>query len=374
MLSALIYFYSFAFLSYIAKNSIKIPKKRVRFEVIACFIMLFGFFGFRDLPALNDTSHYYEHIENVLRYGDISFSNILKYDIYERFSVGYQVYERFIGTVFGHPYMIICISALITTISFLYFAKAHTEKVSFLIFMCLTTFMMNVYSGIRQGLATCIFLFALIFLERGRTLVFSVLVFLAYMFHPSAIILFILPILQRIPLNKLTILLTVLATLAAIIGIDYLVGLTGLSETDYFDYNMERESLPLGSVLNSMVLLFFIVVAYRIKVRSSIKDNATISLFWWISLLDLFFSVLDSQFPILARFCIYFNIIVFALFLYYVGQIRNYKTRKFIIMSVVCLLMLRIWVVLEFKPEWYHLEPYSFYDFSIKVHDTRFGY
>ena len=84
--------------------------------------------------------------------------------------------------------------------------------------------------------------------------------------------------------------------------------------------------------------------------------------------------MLDTQFPILGRFCLYFNIVVFALFLYYVDQIRNYKTRKIILVSVVCFLMLRIWVVLEFKPEWYHLEPYTFYDFSTKLHDTQFGY
>lgn len=374
MLLALIYFYSFAFLSYIARDSIKIPEKRVRFETIGCFILLFGFMGFRDLPVLNDTAHYYEHFEDVLSGGDVSLSNIFRYDIYDRFSIGYQIYERFIGAVFGHPYMIICVSALITTISFLYFAKLHTEKVALLIFMCLTTFMMDIYSGIRQGLATCIFLFALIFLERERTLVYYALVFLAYLFHPSAIILFILPVLQRIPFNKMAILLTVVATLAAIIGIDYLVRITGLNEMDYFDYNKERETLPIGSMLNSMVLLFFVVTAYKIKVSASIKDNATISLFWWIALLDLFFSVLDSQFPILARFCMYFNTVTFTLVLYYFSQIKSLKTRRMIYTLVVCFLMLRIGAVLVYRPEWYHFDPTAFYDFSIKVHNTRFGY
>ena len=117
-----------------------------------------------------------------------------------------------------------------------------------------------------------------------------------------------------------------------------------------------------------------IFITYRIKEKLSIRNTDTSSLFWWISILSLFFSVLDTQFPILGRFCLYFNIVVFALFLYYVDQIRNYKTRKIILVSVVCFLMLRIWVVLEFKPEWYHLEPYTFYDFSIKLHDTQFGY
>lgn len=91
-------------------------------------------------------------------------------------------------------------------------------------------------------------------------------------------------------------------------------------------------------------------------------------------MLDLFFSVLDSQFPILARFCMYFNVVTFTLFLYYFSQIKSFKTRRMISALVVCLLMLRIGVVLVYKPEWYHFDPTAFYDFSIKVHNTRFGY
>lgn len=373
MLLTLLYYYSFVFLSYVAKNSIRVPYKRVRFETIMCFMLLFVFFGFRDLPVLNDTAHYYEHFYDVLHDGNISFSNIFNYDKYDRFSLGFLIYERFIGALFGHPYMIICISALIITISFLYFARAHTNKVSFLVFMCLIP-LLSIYSGIRQGLATCIFLFALISLNRNKIFVFYLLAILALSFHTSAIILFIVPILKRIPLNKLTIFLTVAGTLAASIGINYLVEITGLSRSIYYEVNQERGSLPIGSILNFLILFFITVVAYRIKVRLSLKNNSTASLYWWISILTLFFSLLDTLFPILGRFCMYFNIVVYTLFLYYISKIKHFRIRKIISTLVICFLMLRMGVILAFRPEWYHIDSYAFYDFTKTMHETRLGY
>ena len=41
------------------KAECKHPGAARLFQLVACFILLFGFFGFRDITILNDTSHYY---------------------------------------------------------------------------------------------------------------------------------------------------------------------------------------------------------------------------------------------------------------------------------------------------------------------------
>ena len=43
--------------------------------------------------------------------------------------------------------------------------------------------------------------------------------------------------------------------------------------------------------------------------------------------------------------------------------------RRLILISVLALLMLRISIILAFRNEWYHLIPYSFYDFSDHFHN-----
>ena len=374
MFLALIYFYSFALISYVANNSIRGREKRKRFETVACFLLLFVFFGFRDLPILNDTAHYYEHFYDVLNDGQVSLGNILQYNIYDRFSVGYQIYERFVGMVFQHPYMIICISSLIITSSFIYFARTHTTKISFFIFICLTTFMLNVYSGLRQGLATCIFLFAITALEKKRTVIYFLLILLAMSFHSSAIILLILPILRKVPLNKLTIVIVAIATIILALGINYFVELAGLDDTVYFDVNNGRKTLPIGSIINSLILLFILLFSFRLRSSLSITNNSITSLYWWVAIITLVFSILDTQFPILGRFCMYFNAVVYIMFLYYVEKINVVKERKFVTSFMILFLMFRMAIILGLKPEWYHMDDYSFYDFSVEVHETRLGY
>ena len=58
MLIIVLYFFSFvvvALVSRIFKNA----GTRKLFEIVLCFCLLFGFFGFRDITVLNDTPHYY---------------------------------------------------------------------------------------------------------------------------------------------------------------------------------------------------------------------------------------------------------------------------------------------------------------------------
>lgn len=60
MILVLLYFTSFLFVAYLSK-SINNEHDRIRFEQIMCFVLLFVFFGLRNLPVLNDTAHYYGH-------------------------------------------------------------------------------------------------------------------------------------------------------------------------------------------------------------------------------------------------------------------------------------------------------------------------
>ena len=373
MIIALLYFFAFVMVNNYSKSTIRYYRNRRQFETIACFILLFFVFGFRDLPILNDTAHYYEHFQNVMSEGVMSYSTLSNYDIDDRFSAGYLIYERLIGVLFGHPYMIICVSALIISISFVYFARTHTTRISLFLFMCVTTFLMNIYSGLRQGLAICIFLFAMIALEKKRIILYYALVILAFSFHSSAIILFIVPLLERIKINKTIIVLFIIVTIIFATNISSFV--VGRAEfADYSEINNERKSLPIGSILNTFVPFLMILFSYRIKQRYSVKMDERSRLYWWLSLLTLFFGLLDTQFAIMGRFCLYFNVFVYTLFLYYIGQIKYVHSRKLITFFVIFCLMLRMIIILSVRPEWYHIDNYAFYDFTQKVHETRLGY
>ena len=52
---------SFLLVEYISWH-FKGEKVQKNTQIVMCFLLLFIFFGFRDLPILNDTAHYYRHV------------------------------------------------------------------------------------------------------------------------------------------------------------------------------------------------------------------------------------------------------------------------------------------------------------------------
>ena len=58
MVLVFLYFALFLIVHLVAKQFKTVGVARL-FQLVACFILLFGFFGFRDITVLNDTPHYY---------------------------------------------------------------------------------------------------------------------------------------------------------------------------------------------------------------------------------------------------------------------------------------------------------------------------
>ena len=58
MVLVFLYFALFLIVHLVAKQFKTAGAARL-FQLVSCFILLFGIFGFRDITVLNDTSHYY---------------------------------------------------------------------------------------------------------------------------------------------------------------------------------------------------------------------------------------------------------------------------------------------------------------------------
>lgn len=65
---------SFLLVEYISWH-FKGEKVQKNTQIVMCFLLLFIFFGFRDLPILNDTAHYYRHVRHL--FSNTPFDNTL---------------------------------------------------------------------------------------------------------------------------------------------------------------------------------------------------------------------------------------------------------------------------------------------------------
>lgn len=375
MVVILLYIYSFLFISVLFKG-----KEYLRIQKYTCFFLLFVFFGFRDLPVLNDTGHYYEEFMYVASNESYLKSSIFSIDAFNRFEPGFQVFEKFIAKYISKdPYSIIIISSLISSIVILWLINFFTHKVALTVFLLLSTSVLFYYfNNIRQGFASYLFWLGLIilikksnhsrFIEWKWDIVYSVLCVMAILFHYSAIVVFIPLLFFKVTLKKRNVVLVIILGFIFSFSTYYLMRIAGLSDIDYYERGLNRETTSLGPLLNASLQIVFTIICFLLTKRYKIAIEYPI--IWWLVILSCIFSVASVMNGILGRFAIYFSIFIIIQFVYCIERIPHHL-KKLIQSIVVIVLFIRASILLDFRPEWNHLYPYGFFDFSKTYHEYR---
>lgn len=350
-------------------------KTRKNTQIVMCFLLLFIFFGFRDLPILNDTAHYYRHVRHL-------FSNTLfdstpwyTFDSSSNFEEGFQVFLRVIGLLFSkEPYSLIIITSLITTVSLLWFLNKSTSHIAFAVFVLLTsTLLFGYYSAIRQSLAVSI---SYIFYWCYKTKYYKNAIIcgiIAYFFHHSSVMLILPIVLYHIPFTKRNLLIITASTVISALGLYQILPFLGYGESKYLITGMERAAVPLAQLLDTLFificLLFYYI--YKSRYKESEKED---KLFISFALSSLIVNIWAIPCLIMFRYGMFFSQYVVVLFVNNLFLSEVNKRICVLKYMAVAILLIRIFIVLMYRNEWFHLVPYSFFDFSLEHQNTQFGY
>lgn len=374
MLIVLLFCFSFLFVEFFS-NHFGGKRNRKRVQLLLCFLLLFVFFGFRYLSVLNDTAHYYNYAREVFRSALFDKTPWYYFDSEVRFEEGFQVFTRFLGHFISKdPYVLILVTSLITTITTLWFLKKITANIAFCIFVLLTsTLLFTIYSAVRQSLAISMSYLLFYFYQRRR---FPQAIFCgiaAYFFHYSAIILILPFILYHIPFTKQKIIAILTATIAISIFIYPVLLILGFGDSRYYETGMDRTSPPIAHILDTIFVVVCLLTYYWVnkRYRLNLADN---KLFLSFAFSSLIMNICAIPCLILGRYSLYFSQYAVVLFVNSLFVLPAEKSKKIIIFSVVLILLARIFIVLEYRNEWFHLIPYSFFDFSLEFQRTDFGY
>lgn len=319
MVTVLLYFTSFLFVHYCSK-SLNNEYDRVRFQQVSCFFMLFVFFGLRDLPVLNDTSHYYGHFYRLAKYTSFNEESIFHYDPNERFEYGYMIFLRFIGKyISSNPYSIILVSSLIITIANLKLISKYTDKIALTTFLFLLILPQQ-YNTIRQTFATVIFYIAFHFLENKRYCPYFLLVALAYMFHKSAIILLFFPIVSMLKVTRRNVISMLLISFCLAIAIYPILGYMGFGDSSYVEENLARVKAPLAAIMDVCYIALLLLGCWYMckKFKINIPDRQLI----WAAVFSLCCRIISVPFLVFGRFNGYFMPYVLLLFTYMIDNLH----------------------------------------------------
>lgn len=367
----------------IAFNKESTRNRRIQF--VLCFFLLFLFYGFRGLPVLNDTAHYYQDFYERLQDSSFFKEPLFYYDFLDRFEFGYIVMLRFISRyVWSDPYSIILLSSLWTTIAVLWFVGKFTNRIALVIFI-LWLGMSEYYNVIRQTLSVIIFFVAYFQLEKRNYIRFVFLAALAFAFHRAGIVLFILPVITRLKFSKQNVSIFLIITVIVSYSVYPLVELLQFYETDYLDPSKERETLPYASIINVTLESMLLIATFVLQKKYSLPKLT--DTFMWMVVISFAIGIIALPLGILGRYGRYFQFFPYLYFIIIYGYTQHYKTNFLskahqihkrvgnrILYLLLALLFFKIVLQLELKNEWNHMIPYSFYDFSATTHEMDFGY
>ena len=348
------------------------------FQLVACFLLLFGFFGFRNITVLNDTPHYYGAYYQLTHLKNYVESSVFTYRILLSFEYGYQVLQHtLIKYVSKEPFTIIIFSSLIISWGNVKFISRQTRHIALALLMVLLSgVLFDQYCLIRQSFALMFFYAAYPYLKQERWKPYVALIICAAFFHLSALVLLILPVMQRIPICKRNIAIVLGSAILISITVYEIFYLLGLGDTKYFLMNIKRDSFPIGAVLDGTLMLTLLLTClwlYR-KMGMTGFDKTT----FWIGICGLCVCIITPSFLSFFRLNIFVWPIIYLTFFRFVdaddpmteygARSQCQPLRRQIMLTALGLLTLRMAMILMFRNEWYHLVPYSFYDFSDRFH------
>lgn len=221
--------------------------------------------------------------------------------------------------------------AIFVNTTFFYFIKKHTNHifVAALLYYFFLYDMLNM-QVLRESLAICIFLWSWPYFRDGKWIKYYALCVIAFLFHLSAMVLFLLPLL-KIPgiinlfrIGRRTILIC-LVLLAASFAIKYylydFIKMISITEamteraTTYEEEEIGGNTLNiLGSLSWLIKLVFYPLIAlYSLRKNGMLEASKDNKMFEMMSIVSIYVSVMSVGVMILSRYNNYF--LIFSLIL-----------------------------------------------------------
>jgi hypothetical protein len=296
---------------------------------ILTFFLWLGLFlimGLRAETVGNDLMRYLDHFQDVKHIdtfktrtetGYMLFLNLLDF-----FNIGRQGY--------------IIIVSFIISYSFAWFISKYSNNIGLSFFLHLTIGLFTLtLSGIRQSLAISIILLAIHFAIKRKLIYYLITVFIAVLFHMSAIIFLPAYLLLNTKIKGYKIvLLYSLLIVVTIFFVDFLFSRLNYFAPEkyikiYLD-NHTKTGMNFLSVLFKIALPVTVLLFWKFQKRK-IKDISSIDTsFFILSLVSIIFAILSLKLSIIERLSYYYDASLIILIPNAIQQFKNKNNLKII--------------------------------------------
>lgn len=247
------------------------------------------------------------------------------------FEIGYEflsLISVFLGFNFNGLLFII---AIVMFIPLMFAVKRYSLNPLLSIFLYISLCIYSqAFNGMRQFLALSVFISALGFLIDGKCLKYFICVFIAVLFHSSAIILFPIYFLRFIKLNHKSIISIFITVLLLAVFIKPIVKLVStFSHFSYYERYFTDDGLQgvdLFNVFYSLIMMALFVLFYRLRRRIKEENikvyNIFLTLFYLFVLIRIL-ATFSGMFSLINRFTMYFFFSIIFLVPYFFDNLKG---------------------------------------------------
>ena len=330
-----------------------------RVVLILSILFMFIFSTFRDVSVGNDTNEYVR-VFNSFGGIDKLADNINS----SRYELGYVLINTIIKTFTNNYTILLGIISIIYLYSIYHFINKHSKSkwISIFLFYTLGIYFL-IFNLLRQCIAISIFLYAIDFIINKNPIKYIISIFIASLFHITALILIPIYLFANKRINLISILSIIMIILAMLFCFDQIMNILIKIFPQYSRYYISSKyagtGVKLASIMQIMISLFILVFGELFYKKNNKLDRLEkMDVFENIQIFNLCILIISMKFNLLDRISDYFLMIQAV----YLSNVLSNVDSTFYLKNtlVINISIIYITIIQYFRPEWSGIFPYIF--------------
>lgn len=310
-----------------------------KFFMAITFLQLVIVHSFVDPFSLPDLPSYYSVFKTHSNsYDFLTLDKIIDADL-EPF---YLLLSKIVSIIFGNFSIFLVLVSLFVLGAFFFFIKKYSPYVFLsILLLLLSVFNISIFI-LRQFIAIAICLFSINSIMEKKQIKFLVLIFIAFLFHRTAIVFIPVYYLYWIKTDKNIVLITVIGCVILYLMSKFIL--------DYIITNSEKYSAYEGGGENSIInilLPLFSLIPYCLILKNKIFEKGINRVTSLCLIMSVALCISLISFPIVARISLYFNVIIYLLAYPIMMKYSNDNFLK----SIICFCVLSAFFIKTFFTE-----------------------
>lgn len=289
-----------------------------------------------------------------------------------RFEPGFLIYLKILSFVSDNPQWMIITSSLFIMLSFSRFILKYSKNVWLSVFLFFCLFFNSSMTAIRQYIAISILFLAFESILKRNKIKFFIYIILAFLFHYASLIFLIAYPLYNCKVSRKRI--TQFFMLLPLLGFSALYLVRPLFEIlqsyglyAYYsaDNKYIEEGIKIATFINIFLYLYMMILPLKTwKIMEGnllINDSPIDRILFYFVMMCIFLFVVSIPFNLIDRFVHYFSVYLCVFLPNAMYELSKRKNTNAWCLSLISILSVRYLAIDTFRPEWFHVYPYSFY-------------